>query len=263
MDLILFKHVSLQRENCDARKGIMDPTVFPYNNETAESDLYKGGIFLGCEFGFVPYYVWGIGIWAAGQSSTMAGTYAGQFVMEVYLFIANGCEYIYLAIVFRYGKIGCCKWGLLSYNTLQGFLQIRWARWKRVLVTRSITIVPALLLALRINSMRDLTGMNDLLNCIQMLQLPFALIPVVTFTSSAKVMLDFRNSRFLCSSSAFLNSEILCSKTYCIAILKKNSNRFLNCRKKRFSITYHISISLRNQICSYNNLSFALFCICV
>jgi natural resistance-associated macrophage protein len=27
-------------------------------------------------------YVWGIGILASGQSSTMTGTYAGQFVME-------------------------------------------------------------------------------------------------------------------------------------------------------------------------------------
>ncbi|EJW74179.1 SLC11A2 protein, partial [Wuchereria bancrofti] len=145
------------RVNCDARKDSMDATAFPYDNETAKSDLYKGGIFLGCEFGLVSLYVWGVGIWAAGQSSTMTGTYTGQFVME-------------------------------------GFLQIRWSRWKRVLVTRSITIVPALLLALRINSMHDLTGMNDLLNCVQMVQLPFALIPVVTFTSSAKVMLDFRNS---------------------------------------------------------------------
>ncbi|VDK80329.1 unnamed protein product [Litomosoides sigmodontis] len=165
------------RENCDTRKGIMDPAVFPYNNETAESDLYKGGIFLGCEFGFVSYYVWGIGIWAAGQSSTMSGTYAGQFVME-------------------------------------GFLKIRWARWKRVLVTRSITVVPALLLALRINSMHDLTGMNDLLNCIQMLQLPFALIPVVTFTSSTKVMLDFRNSRFFQVSALVVSCLVIVINLY-------------------------------------------------
>ncbi|EJD75134.1 natural resistance-associated macrophage protein isotype II [Loa loa] len=160
------------RINCDAREGIMDPTAFPYDNETAKSDLYKGGIFLGCEFGFVPLYVWGVGIWAAGQSSTMTGTYTGQFVME-------------------------------------GFLQIRWPRWKRVLVTRSITIVPALLLALRINSMRDLTGMNDLLNCVQMLQLPFALIPAVTFTSSAKVMLDFRNSRFFQVSALVVSCIVI------------------------------------------------------
>ncbi|OZC09231.1 metal ion transporter, metal ion transporter family [Onchocerca flexuosa] len=174
----LYLHSALvKRENCDTREGIINTTVFPYNNETAESDLYKGGIFLGCEFGIVPYYVWAVGIWAAGQSSTMTGTYAGQFVME-------------------------------------GFLQIRWARWKRVLLTRSITILPALLLALRINSMHDLTGMNDLLNCVQMLQLPFALIPVVTFTSSAKVMLDFRNSRFFQISALIVSCIVILINLY-------------------------------------------------
>ncbi|MCP9266130.1 Natural resistance-associated macrophage protein 2 [Dirofilaria immitis] len=168
-----FYFLSNLRENCDTREGIMNTTVFPYNNETAKSDLYKGGIFLGCEFGVVSYYVWAIGIWAAGQ----------KFYNDWYL---------------------CWT----------GFLQIRWARWKRVLVTRSITIVPALLLALRINNMRDLTGMNDLLNCVQMLQLPFALIPVVTFTSSAKVMLDFRNSRFFQISALFISCIVIFINLY-------------------------------------------------
>jgi len=30
-------------------------------------------------------YIWAIGLLAAGQSSTMTGTYAGQFVMEGFL----------------------------------------------------------------------------------------------------------------------------------------------------------------------------------
>uniref|UniRef100_A0A915AD92 Uncharacterized protein n=1 Tax=Parascaris univalens TaxID=6257 RepID=A0A915AD92_PARUN len=146
------------RESCDARAGIPDAEAFPYDNETVEADIYKGGIFLGCEFGFAALYVWAVGIWAAGQSSTMTGTYAGQFVME-------------------------------------GFLQIRWSRWKRVLVTRSIAIVPTLIVALLFNGVRDLTGMNDFLNCVQMIQLPFALIPIITFTASQKVMHEFRSSR--------------------------------------------------------------------
>uniref|UniRef100_F1KZ55 NRAMP-like transporter smf-1 n=1 Tax=Ascaris suum TaxID=6253 RepID=F1KZ55_ASCSU len=146
------------RESCDARTGIPDAEAFPYDNETVEADIYKGGMFLGCEFGFAALYVWAVGIWAAGQSSTMTGTYAGQFVME-------------------------------------GFLQIRWSRWKRVLVTRSIAIVPTLIVALLFNGVRDLTGMNDFLNCVQMIQLPFALIPIITFTASQKVMHEFRSSR--------------------------------------------------------------------
>ena len=30
-------------------------------------------------------YIWGVGLLAAGQSSTMTGTYAGQYVMEGFL----------------------------------------------------------------------------------------------------------------------------------------------------------------------------------
>ena len=40
-------------------------------------------MFLGCQFGLAAMYIWAVGILAAGQSSTMTGTYTGQFVMEV------------------------------------------------------------------------------------------------------------------------------------------------------------------------------------
>ncbi len=83
---------------------------FPANNDTVDADLYKGGIFLGCEYGPAALYIWAVGILAAGQSSTMTGTYAGQFAME-------------------------------------GFLNLRWKRWLRVLVTRSIAVVPTFLVA--------------------------------------------------------------------------------------------------------------------
>jgi natural resistance-associated macrophage protein len=52
-------------------------------SELVEADLFKGGVFLGCAFGAAAMYIWGVGILAAGQSSTMTGTYAGQFAMEV------------------------------------------------------------------------------------------------------------------------------------------------------------------------------------
>lgn len=57
--------------------------VFPNNSQQVEADLYKGGIFLGCTFGTAAMFIWAVGILAAGQSSTMTGTYAGQFAMEV------------------------------------------------------------------------------------------------------------------------------------------------------------------------------------
>uniref|UniRef100_A0A7N8YH07 Natural resistance-associated macrophage protein 2-like n=1 Tax=Mastacembelus armatus TaxID=205130 RepID=A0A7N8YH07_9TELE len=129
--------------------------LFPLNNDTLQVDIYKGGIVLGCFFGPAALYIWAIGILAAGQSSTMTGTYSGQFVME-------------------------------------GFLNLRWSRFARVLLTRSIAITPTLLVAI-FQDVRHLTGMNDFLNVLQSMQLPFALIPILTFTSLTSIMNDFAN----------------------------------------------------------------------
>uniref|UniRef100_A0A914DY82 Uncharacterized protein n=1 Tax=Acrobeloides nanus TaxID=290746 RepID=A0A914DY82_9BILA len=160
----IFAHGLYNRTNADVLAncelhGITNSTEFPNNTDIVEVDIYKGGRFLGCEFGYIALIVWGIGIMAAGQSSTMTGTYTGQFVME-------------------------------------GFLQIQWPRWKRVLITRSIAIVPSLSLALMSNGVENLTGMNDLLNCVQMIQLPFALLPIITFTSNKDIMHEFISSRY-------------------------------------------------------------------
>uniref|UniRef100_A0A8C3MI16 Uncharacterized protein n=1 Tax=Geospiza parvula TaxID=87175 RepID=A0A8C3MI16_GEOPR len=111
--------------------------LFPNNSDALEVDIYKGGVVLGCYFGPAALYIWAIGILAAGQSSTMTGTYWGQFVME-------------------------------------GFLNLRWSRF----------------------DVEHLTGMNDFLNVLMSLQLPFALIPVLTFTSQRSVMHDFANGLF-------------------------------------------------------------------
>lgn len=116
-------------------------------------------------------YIWGIGILAAGQSSTMTGTYSGQFAME-------------------------------------GFLKISWARWKRVLFTRSIAIAPTLFVAFY-EGVQDLTGMNDFLNVLQSLQLPFALIPVLHFTGDKAIMGTFKNGRVMQGVAWFLSVVVI------------------------------------------------------
>uniref|UniRef100_UPI0037E7091A natural resistance-associated macrophage protein 2-like isoform X2 n=1 Tax=Semicossyphus pulcher TaxID=241346 RepID=UPI0037E7091A len=141
-------------EECNAT-GSPHTDLFPLNNHTLEVDIYKGGVVLGCFFGPAALYIWAIGILAAGQSSTMTGTYSGQFVME-------------------------------------GFLNLRWSRFARVLLTRSIAITPTLLVAI-FQDVQHLTGMNDFLNVLQSMQLPFALIPILTFTSLTSIMNDFAN----------------------------------------------------------------------
>nr|ABE97050.1 natural resistance-associated macrophage protein beta [Scophthalmus maximus] len=141
-------------EQCNAT-GSPHTDLFPLNNDTLEVDIYKGGVVLGCVFGPAALYIWAVGILAAGQSSTMTGTYSGQFVME-------------------------------------GFLNLRWSRFARVLLTRSVAIVPTLLVAI-FQDVQHLTGMNDFLNVLQSMQLPFALIPILTFTSLTSIMDDFAN----------------------------------------------------------------------
>lgn len=96
--------------------------------------------------------MWALGLLAAGQSATMTGTYAGQFVME-------------------------------------GFLDFTLPVWQRVLLTRSIAIVPALLVSFL--SPDTLTGMDSSLNILQSVQLPFALVPLIKFVGSKKIMGDF------------------------------------------------------------------------
>jgi len=139
-----------QCNNSDAA-FILNTTV----SGVADVDLYSGGVFLGCLFGGAAMYIWAIGILAAGQSSTMTGTYAGQFVME-------------------------------------GFLNLKWARWQRVLLTRSIAICPTILMAV-FQGMSQITKMNELLNVVMSLMLPFALLPVLSFTSSPMIMKSFKN----------------------------------------------------------------------
>lgn len=77
------------------------------HNQISNMNLFSVADVLSKEFGSQAKYIWAIGLLAAGQSSTMTGTYAGQFVME-------------------------------------GFLDIKLPIYQRVLLTRCVAIVPAL-----------------------------------------------------------------------------------------------------------------------
>ena len=147
--------------------------------DTLDVDLFQGGLFLGCEFHMVAMYIWAVGILAAGESSTMTGTYAGQFAME-------------------------------------GFLNIKWPRWKRVLFTRSIAIAPTLLVAI-FADIRHLTNMNDILNVLQSLQLPFALFPILHFTNETKVMSNFKNGYIMKAIIWLLAIAVVAIHAYLIA----------------------------------------------
>ena len=91
-----------------------------------------------------------VALLASGQSSTITGTLAGQVVME-------------------------------------GFMHWRIQPWVRRLITRALAIIPAILII----GVRGDASVNDLLTLSQVvlaLQLPFAMFPLLHFTSSRTKM---------------------------------------------------------------------------
>lgn len=90
---------------------------------------------------------------ASGQSSTITGTLAGQIVME-------------------------------------GYLKLRIAPWIRRLMTRLIAIIPAVIVIL-INGENNIDSLLILSQVILSLQLGFAIIPLIHFTSDKKTMGKF------------------------------------------------------------------------
>ena len=110
-----------------------------------------------------------IALLAAGHNSTLTGTLAGQIVME-------------------------------------GFLNLKIRPWLRRLITRSIAIIPALIVA----SLYGEKGVGQLLILSQVilsLQLSFAVVPLIQFTNDPKKMGAFANKKILRLSawiSAFL-----------------------------------------------------------
>ncbi|MEC0233245.1 Nramp family divalent metal transporter [Paenibacillus kribbensis] len=99
--------------------------------------------------------LFGVALLASGQNSTVTGTLAGQIVME-------------------------------------GFLNLRLPPWLRRLVTRLIAIIPAVI----VTAIAGEKGAEELLVLSQVIlsiQLPFAIIPLLLFTSDKKLMGEFAN----------------------------------------------------------------------
>ncbi|XP_026381036.1 metal transporter Nramp5-like [Papaver somniferum] len=103
--------------------------------------------------------VYAIALLASGQSSTITGTYAGQFIM-------------------------------------QGFLDLKMRTWLRNLMTRCIAIAPSLIVSIISGS----SGAGRLIVIASMIlsfELPFALIPLLKFSSSTMKMGPHKNSLYI------------------------------------------------------------------
>ena len=100
-----------------------------------------------------------VALLASGQNSSITGTLAGQVVME-------------------------------------GFIHIRLPQWKRRMITRSIAIIPTVIVVAAMGSQ----GTEKLLILSQVilsLQLSFAVVPLVMFTGNRKYMGEFVNGPWL------------------------------------------------------------------
>ncbi|MEA2695159.1 MAG: manganese transport protein [Acidobacteriota bacterium] len=111
---------------------------------------------------FAASALFAIALLASGQSSTITGTLAGQVVME-------------------------------------GFMHWQISPWVRRLITRSLAILPAVLVI----GLRGDGSVTDLLTLSQVvlaLQLPFAMFPLLYFTSSRARLGKWKNGWFLATA---------------------------------------------------------------
>ena len=132
---------------------ILAAAAFYVNGYFHIAEIQDASVLLEKLFGKVAPTFFAIALIAAGQSSTITGTLAGQIVME-------------------------------------GHLNIRIRPWLRRLITRLIAIIPALITIIYFgeNALGNLLVLSQV---VLSLQLGFAVIPLIHFTSEKKSMKEF------------------------------------------------------------------------
>ncbi|KAG0200492.1 hypothetical protein BGX28_006443 [Mortierella sp. GBA30] len=123
----------------------------PELSNTEIADFFDAFHLLSQYLGTAAGYVFAVALLMAGQSSTLTATLAGQIIMEGFL----GASYL--------------------------------KPWVRRLLTRCLAIIPALVIVI----IKGQNGLTELLLASQValsIQLPFAVIPLVLFTSMGRCM---------------------------------------------------------------------------
>ncbi|OMO74194.1 Natural resistance-associated macrophage protein [Corchorus olitorius] len=134
-------------------------------------DLNKASFLLRNVLGSWSSKLFAIALLASGQSSTITGTYAGQYVM-------------------------------------QGFLDLRLTPWLRNFLTRCLAIVPSLIVAV-IGGSAGAGRLIIIASMILSFELPFALIPLLKFTSSKTKMGIHVNSLVVSAITWIIGSLIM------------------------------------------------------
>lgn len=130
----------------------------------------------------VASYVFAIALLLSGQNSTFTGTLTGQIIME-------------------------------------GFINIRIARWIRRLIGRCITIIPALI-GIIVYGQQCLSHMMIFSQIVLSLQLPFAIFPLIHFTSDSSIMGKYKNSYIVTCAAYAVGIIIVCMNILLLMYMK-------------------------------------------
>lgn len=151
---------------------ILAASAFHRNGLNAVSDIADAHLLLQNLFGNLAPTLFAIALICAGQSSTITGTLAGQIVME-------------------------------------GYLNLRISPWIRRLLTRLLAILPALFTIFYFGE-EKLGSLLVLSQVVLSMQLGFAVIPLIHFTSNKQQMKQFAISNWV-KIAAWLAAAIIVS----------------------------------------------------
>jgi len=158
--------VSINRASCDGSATSCTQSLsnkygactFPDSGGAgvcAQIGLLLAGDALEGSMGSAAKYVWAIGLLAAGQAATMTATYAGQFVFA-------------------------------------GFIKLDLPMWSVMMITRGFALGPSVAIALIAGNNPGVSAtMNEWLNTLQSIQLPFALLPAMMLANNKRIMGEF------------------------------------------------------------------------
>ena len=106
-------------------------------------------------YGSAAKYIFAVGMFFSGQNSMISGTLSGQVIFE-------------------------------------GFTGLKIKFWQRLLLTRSMTLIPTVIIAvLTASNAVIFSVINEWINILESVVLPFAMIPAVQLTTNRQVMGEF------------------------------------------------------------------------
>lgn len=181
--VLLVAASSFAPQYCEPKDQVCQGGVDKCDGDTEGAECYfvgleNAGRLLTKTLGGQASMLWAIALLASGQSSTITGTYAGQFVMS-------------------------------------GFVDMSMPMWLRNLLSRGVAIVPSLTVAIIFGptGANDLVVISSVILAIH---LPLALVPLLKFTDSHLKMGNLANSRAFSWTCWSLGTVVVAANAYLV-----------------------------------------------